>query len=254
MLQWASTSLESSVNQPTLPHAIIVLNATKTSIDEEEWDTVAATRNLMQHVASAVDDVKEFRDRADFWRKKGRHVNDMLDLFRCYYSDVSVVRIPMKGRYMLADEQVNKLHQQIIQDCDDSFKAKTDSHMLSNTDDLNTYLQAGFDHFTTKEDEPFNFIDVALKHNPIPRDFGDHILGLAAKVRGVTGVKDGPELFQKLGSLVASCIFTDCIKQRRPGTAELLPFQKSVKLTISVEQAKRSLYSTSTTLLRAVQL
>ncbi|KAL9035741.1 MAG: hypothetical protein Q9214_006446 [Letrouitia sp. 1 TL-2023] len=123
---------------------------------------------------------------------------------------------------MLANEQINKLHQQIIQDCDNSFKAKTDSHMLSNTDDLNTYLQAGFDHFTTKDDEPFNFIDVALKHNPIPRDFGDHILGIAAKVREVTGVKDGPELFQKLSILVASCIFTDCIKQHRPGKTVVL--------------------------------
>lgn len=231
MLRWASTSLESSVNQPTLPHAIIVLNATKTSIDEEEWDTEAATRNLMQHVAGAVWDVKEFRDRADSWRQKGRRIDNMLDLFRCYYSDISVVRIPMKGRYMLANEQVNKLHQQIVQDCDNSFKAKIDSHMLSNTDDLNTYLQAGFDHFTTKEYEPFNFIDVALKHNPIPRDFGDHILGIAAMVREVTGVKDGPELFKKLGLLVASCIYTDCIKQRRPGTVVVPCLREWFELT-----------------------
>ena len=218
MLEWASTSLESSVNQPTLPHAIIVLNATKTPIDEEVWDTDSAPRNLMQHVASTVLDVKEFEDRADSWRKKGKQIDNMLGLFRCYYSDISVVRIPMKGRYMLANEQVKKLHQQIIQDCDDSFKTKNDSHMLSNTDDLNTYLQPGFDHFTTKENEPFNFIDVALKHNPIPQDFGDHILGIAVKVRKVSGVKDGPELFKKLGLLVASCIYNDCIKKHRPGT------------------------------------
>lgn len=234
MLQWASTSLESSVNQPTLPHAIIVLNGTKTSIEEEEWDVETATRKLMEHVADAVHNITEFRDQANWWRNKGRQINNMLDLFRCYYSDISVVRIPIKGRYMLANEQVNKLHQQIIKDCDNSYKAKTDSHMLSNTDDLNTYLQAGFDHFTTKDDEPFNFIDVALKHNPIPRDFGDHILGIAVKVRTVTGIKDGPELFEKLSHLVASCIFTDCIRQRRPGTVKSPLIREHFELTFGM--------------------
>ena len=89
--------------------------------------------------------------------------------------------------------------------------------MLSNADELNTYLQAGFDHFTTKEGQPFNFVEVAFKNNPIPRDFGDHILGLAAKVQEVTGIIDGPLLFQKLSFMIASCIFIDCIRQRRPG-------------------------------------
>ena len=219
MLEWARTSLESSVNQPTLPHAIIVLNATSTSVDEEEWDTASATQNLMQHVAHAVYDIPLFRNYADIWRARGKVINDMLDLFRCYYADISVIRIPTKGRYMLADEQIQKLHHKIVQNCDASFKAKNDAHMLSNADELNTYLQAGFDHFTTKEDQPFNFVEVALKNNPIPRDFGDHILGIAAKVREITGIPNGTELFQKLSFMVASCIFIDCIRQGRPGNA-----------------------------------
>ena len=217
LLEWAATSVESSVNQPTLPHAIIVLNATSTSIDEEEWDTSIATHNLMQHVAYTVDEVPAIKTYADHWRQKGHKIHNMLDLFRCYYADICVIRIPTKGRYMLSDTQINKLHHRIIQNCDASFKAKNDAHMLSNADELNTYLQAGFDHFTTKEDEPFNFVEVALKNNPIPRDFGDHILGMAADARKVTGIRDGPLLFLKLSFMVASCIFIDCIRQRRPG-------------------------------------
>ena len=217
MLEWASTSLESSVNQPTLPHAIIVLNASSTSVDDEEWNTSTATKNLMEHVAHAIYEVPMFRDCAEHWRRRGRQIHNMLDLFRCYYADICVVRVPVKGRYMLADVQINKLHQRIVSDCDASFRAKNDAHMLSNADELNTYLQAGFDHFTTKEDEAFNFIEVALKNNPIPRDFGDHILGMAARIRLITGVRDGPELFQKLSYMVASCIFIDSIRQRRPG-------------------------------------
>lgn len=217
LLEWASSSVEHSINAPTLPHAIIVLNDSKTSIDEEEWDSSIATKRLMDHVANAIHTQPIFQGPADYWRKKGKRIDSMLDLFRCYYADISVVRIPTKGRYMLADAQINKLHHKIIVDCDASFRAKNDAHMLSNADELNRYLQAGFDHFATKEDQPFNFVEVALKNNPIPRDFGDHILGLAVKVREVTNLRDGPMLFEKLGLIVASSIFIDCIRQRRPG-------------------------------------
>ncbi len=158
-----------------------MLNDSKTLIDEEEWDSSIATRNLMEHVANAIYDVEIFKDRAEYWRKKGKYIHSMLDLFRCYYADISVVRIPTKGRYMLADTQIDKLHHQIVQNCDASFKAKNDAHMLSSADELNTYLQAGFDHFTTKEDQPFNFVEVALKNNPTPTGFWGPYLGSGSK-------------------------------------------------------------------------
>ena len=218
------TSLESSINQPALPYAIIVLNATDPAIDEDEWDIATATKRLMDHVAYAVHDNPFFVSYAQHWRRKGKSVNSMLDLIRCYYADISVVRIPAKGRYMLANAQINKLHHEIVIHCDASFSAKDDAHMLSSVDELNTYLQAGFDHFTTKEDQPFNFVDVAFRNNPIPRDFGDHVLFMAAKIRKVVRIRDGPELFERLSYMVASCIFTDCIRQSRPGEHILLAF------------------------------
>jgi hypothetical protein len=194
-----------------------VLNTTSPAIDGDEWDIATATKRLMQHVANAVIDNPFFASYANHWRRKGTSVKTMLDLIRCYYADISVVRVPAKGRYMLTNNQINKLHREIVKHCDASFSAKDQAHMLSNVDELNSYLQAGFDHFTTKEDQPFNFVDVAFKNNPIPRDFGDHILGMAAKVQGVTHVRNGPSLFKVLSFMVASCIFTDCIRQSRPG-------------------------------------
>ena len=186
-----------------------MLNATHPGVDDDEWDILTATERLMQHVANAVYENPFFVKYADHWRKKGKRINNMLDLVRCYYADISVVRIPEKGRYMLTNSQINKLHHRIVLHCD--------AHMLSNVEELDAYLQAGFDHFTTKEDQPFNFVDVALRNNPIPRDFGDHILAMAAIIRGVTHVRDGSQLFRILSSMVASCIFTDCIRASRPG-------------------------------------
>lgn len=217
LLEWASTSLESSVNQPTLPRAIIVLNASDVSIDDGEWDISATTKKLMDHVAGIINEEPLFTELAEHWRKKGKKIDNMLELIRCYYADISIVRIPTRGRYMLANKQIGKLHKQIWDDCYASSTAKYNAHMLSNTDEFNIYLQAGFDHFSSKENQPFNFIEVALKNNPIPRDFGDHILYVAAQVQKVTHIRDGPELFYKMSSLVASCIAVDCTRQRRPG-------------------------------------
>lgn len=195
-----------------------MLNASNPGINSDEWDIKAATESLMQHVADTVQDNPRFKKYADHWRKRGKTIDCMLDLLRCYYADIAVVRIPEKGRYMLTNTQVHKLHQKIEVYCDSSFNAKADAHMLSNVEELETYLQAGFDHFTSKKDEPFNFVDVALRNNPIPRDFGDHIVALAAKVRTVTNkVTNGPGLFRDLSSIVASCIFIDCIRASRPG-------------------------------------
>ena len=216
-----------------------MLNATSTSVEEEEWDIATATQKLMQHVAHAVNEVPFFVKYADHWRRKGKPIDNMLDLIRCYYADICVIRIPTKGRYMLTDGQVNKLHLEIIKNCDASFKAKNDSHMLSNADELNSYLQAGFDHFATKEDQPFNFVEVALNNNPIPRDFGDHILGMAAKVWEVTGMANGPELFRKLSFIVSSSIFIDCIRQRRPGERPFVSTTSPIWLTVHGSKARQ---------------
>ena len=175
----------------------------------------------MCHVANAVYENPYFIKYATHWRKKGKKINNMLALVRCYYADISIVRIPEKGRYMLTNSQINKPYHRTVLYCDASFSEKDDAHMLSNIEELHAYLQAGFDHFTTKEDQPFNFVDVALRNNPIPRDFGDHILATAAKIREVTHVRGGPHLFKILSSMVAYCIFTDCIRASKPGKSAL---------------------------------
>ena len=210
--------MEKSLNQPTLPHAIIALNATDPGVDQREWDVEWATQNLMTSVAGAIARDAKYREYADYWTSRGKAIHTMKDLLECYYSSVRVVRIPMKGRYMLIDEQVAKLHQEITKSCSISFYAKKRARMLSNTDELNVYLQSAFDHFSQDLDTPFNFIEVAFKNNPIPQDFGGNILKLAASIHSSGFCKgDGPRLFRELGVMVASCISLDCARQGRRG-------------------------------------
>lgn len=170
----------------------------------------------MDRVKHAVLDTPYFKNLAAEWQKKGRTINTTIDLIHCYYADINVVRIPKKGRYKLTYEQVNKLQSHIQESCNEARRKKSDAHMLSNSDQLNVYLQAAFDHFATKENLPFNFVQVALKNNPVPQNFEDQILGFAVKVQEVTKMKTVPRLFMRLSGIVAASIWMDCARRKYP--------------------------------------
>lgn len=217
IIDWAHASLEKSINQPALPHAIIVQNATDLRVDQKQWNSDIATQTLMNVVSRAVNQVPKFNDLASFWRQRGYDIYTTEDLLLRYYASVRVVRVPAQGRYMLLNEQIGQLHAEIIACCNKSYVTKRRARMLSTTDELNTYLQAAFDHFSSNLDEPFNFVEVSLKANPIPFDFGGNILSLVRAVHQVYPDTSGPWLFKSTSSLVASCIMLDCVRRNLKG-------------------------------------
>ncbi|KAI4668760.1 uncharacterized protein J4E78_002588 [Alternaria triticimaculans] len=218
LIKWADSSFEKSVNQPTLPHAVIALNATDTKVDQEEWDPEYATEFLMSNVAGAISRDPAYRERRDYWVGRGRRIRTMKDLLECYYSSITVVRIPGEGRYMMIDQQVTKLHQVVTHRCLESFNAKRRSRMLSNSDNLNVYLQCAFDHFSQDLHSPFDFMDISFKINPIPQDFGGHVLKLAVAMKAQ--FDDPRKIFKELSHMVTSCILLDCVRQDLKGSAE----------------------------------
>jgi energy-coupling factor transporter ATP-binding protein EcfA2 len=218
LLGWAAAVMEKSTNQPVLPHAIIALNSTDPAIDPREWDVDFATNTLMQNVAGAVGRDLKYREYAEHWDMNGKPVKTMRDLLECYYSSIRVVRIPRKGRYMQVEEQIQKLHTEIELASQKTYDTKRKSRMLANSDELNQYLQAAFDHFSQNLDAPFNFIDIAAKNSPIPRDFGGNILKLAVAVQDVLRTTEGSVIFEKLGPMVASCIVLDYARHGLKGS------------------------------------
>jgi len=222
LLDWAAASLEKSLNQPHLPHAIIALNATEMNVDQREWDVDAATNSLLNESAGAITRDPRYKEFADHWRSKGKTIRSTRDLLECYYASVRVVRIPTKGRYMLIDQQVSKLYHEISSSCEQAYYAKRKARMLSNSEELNVYLQSAFDHFSQDLDTPFNFMEVAFRNNPIPLDFGGNILKLAVAVRDSGPFQHGPHIFFKVGNMVASAIMLDCVRHDLKGAAEQL--------------------------------
>ncbi|KAL8736431.1 MAG: hypothetical protein Q9166_000223 [cf. Caloplaca sp. 2 TL-2023] len=206
LVGWASASFEKSLGQPALPHVIIVLNATDLTIDAAQWDVQEATNKLLSSVETAINTIPALQDHVTWWRANGRNIHTTKDLLECYYSSVTVVRIPVKGRYMLIDQQVEKLHTQIMVKSNQSHYKKQKVRMLSNSEDLQLYLQLAFDHFSQDLDTPFDFVSVALKINPIPSDFGGNILKLAVSIKNRHQSWKVVDIFKQLSLMVASCI------------------------------------------------
>ncbi|KAL8754211.1 MAG: hypothetical protein Q9199_004499 [Rusavskia elegans] len=222
LVGWASASFEKSLGQPALPHIIIALNATDLAIDASQWDVKEATNKLLSSVETAINTIPALQDHVAWWRANGRVIHTTKDLLECYYSSVTVVRIPMKGRYMLIDQQVEKLHTEIMMKSNQSHYKKQKVRMLSNSDDLQLYLQLAFDHFAQDLDTPFDFVSVALKINPIPSDFGGNILKLAVSIRNHHPSWRVVDIFEQLGLVVASCIMLDIYRHRRLGAPSYL--------------------------------
>lgn len=215
LLHWASSSHENSVNQTWLPHAVIALNATEPSgVNQQEWETDFVTDMLMSNVAKAVDRDPQYYKLKQFWNGQGFRIESMQDLER-YYSSITVVRIPVAGRYMMIDEQVTKLHDVMIRLCVRSYNAKRRSRMLLNSENLNIYLQCAFDHFSQNLPAPFNFMDMSFKINTISLDFGGHIFKLAVAMKAQ--YEDPQKLFDDLSQMVASCTLLDCVRRDLKG-------------------------------------
>lgn len=191
------------------------------AIDPSQWDVTEATRKFLSDVETSIERIPALQAQLAYLRAESRSIKTTKDLLECYYSSITVVRIPANGRYMLMDEQVAKLHTAIVVKCSQSHYVKRKVHMLSNSEDLQLYLHLAFDHFSQNLDEPFNFVKVALRINPIPSDFSGNILRLAVAIKDRHPFWTLAKIFEHLSPMVASCIMLDIGRQRRLGKQKM---------------------------------
>lgn len=93
LLNWAAAALETSSNQPVMPHAIIVMNACENHLDTHAWDVEWASKDLMEQISSTVRDNHVLQKYADDWRGRGRIIDNVQALLESYYSSIRVVRV-----------------------------------------------------------------------------------------------------------------------------------------------------------------
>lgn len=247
LVAWGARSIDASLNQPALPHAVIVLNATGEGVDAAEWDVGAATAMLLADIDGAVHREPALQEHVRAWARRGRRVASTAELLACYYASVSVVRVPHKGgSYMLMDEQAGKLMELVRGRCAASHAAKRQLRMLATAEKLQVYLQAAYDHFTKSLDAPFDFVREALRKFPIPRNFQGNVLSLALAIRDNSTREalkdDARQIFLAMGPMIASCIMLDAVRQNLLGTAARLLDDKYAKPCAAALQAFSDMY------------
>lgn len=203
--------MEGALNQPTLPHVVIALNATDVSVDQIEWDPEQATKSLLVNVAGAIYRDPKYQAHMDFWTARGKTVRSLKDLLECVYSTVTVVRIPVaQGRYMMLDDQVRKLRGVLTLRCSKTFTSKSRSRALADSESLNIYLQCAFDHFSQYLATPFDFQAVSASMDTVSGHFEDNVLHLAVAKMDLSG--DPRVLFKHMAFMVASCILLHSVR------------------------------------------
>ncbi|KAI3317161.1 hypothetical protein HD806DRAFT_515838 [Xylariaceae sp. AK1471] len=222
LIQWAAAAIETSSNQPVLPHAIIALNATEHDLEDRLWDVRDCTETILIDLGQTVNNNVTFKKLAQFWRERGKRIDNLLDLILCYYSSIQIIRLPAEGRPKLIEEQIQKLYHGTLAGCIAARCARYQARMLLDVEDLNEYLQEAFSHYSKTLDSPFDFVQASSRNSPIPPDFGGNILKLALDM--MRNLKpeihtDARRLFFELSYMVASCIMLDSARHNNKGSA-----------------------------------
>ncbi|KAI9769094.1 MAG: hypothetical protein M1840_004445 [Geoglossum simile] len=222
LLEWAEIALEKSSNQPALPHAIIVLNASDINQPDEEWGAEAAKQRLFSAYREILRS-RTLEPYVNFWQGRGKKLDTLEELFRMYYSSISVIRVPRPDRPALVYRQVMELYEEICRACQESWKKKQSLRMLSSAEEFHQYLQSAFDHFANNLRDPFDFVQSSVVNRPIPPDFGGNVLKLAInamKVNSRRMVLSADNIFYELSFIVPSCIMLDEERQSRCGPTD----------------------------------
>ncbi|KAF7536915.1 hypothetical protein G7054_g4138 [Neopestalotiopsis clavispora] len=212
LVKWAASAIETSSNQPVLPHAIIALNASEHDIHPNLWDVRFNTETILEDLANTVSRNDTFKKWSQFWRERGKTINNLEELLLCYYSSIQIVRLPTEGRPKLMAEQVEKLYNGTLSACVASRSARHNVRMLLDVDDLQAYLQEAFNHYCSTLESPFDFVQASFRNSPIPQDFGGNILKLALSMVELWENEPkvtGERIFSELSYMVASCIMLD---------------------------------------------
>lgn len=90
LITWAAVAIETSSNQPVLPHVIIVLNASENSINERLWDIETNTNNILRDLDRTINQNETFKKWAQFWTKRNKPITTLTELISCYYTSVKV--------------------------------------------------------------------------------------------------------------------------------------------------------------------
>jgi hypothetical protein len=237
LIKWADKTLSRTLNQPALPHAIIVVNGAKSN--PEEWlDEDVATDRMLQNKGQMNLSDPELRKIAESWqnvRGEGPPLRTLHDVLSKYFGDIRVVYIPAKhaAPHDTIYRQFQKLRARVEAQSRAVQIYREHSWTLWDAEQLSIYFVDAFEHFTNDLDRPFDFFKSSRKNNPIPKGFEQHICNLMRLMSVKT--RDQPEIDRRIAALLASYISIECVNSgtqrkyitRKPLCISLIRFAKA---------------------------
>jgi hypothetical protein len=199
---------------------IIALNKSDNQTPEDQWDPANATAKLLNSAQAQIKKNATFRKYVDYWNDKDDHyhVATMQDLLKRYYATVDVIRLPLKSRYELLNQQRKRLQDLISTRCESSYESKAKRQMSLNADEFGLYLNLALTHFSESLELPFDFMKAWSMYRPTPETLSECITSLAVEIGGEQNIWALPQrLFKILTPFVASCLLLDAARQARIG-------------------------------------
>lgn len=211
LIKWADKVLSKTVNQPSLPHAILVINGLKTH--PEDWlDEQIATEKMLRNRGEMSLRDPKLAAIATGWRQvmpRGTNLVSVYDLLLQYFSSIRVVYIPDVSKCTpdVLFLQYKQLKDRVTAQSRVAQSTKRESWNLLNASELSAYFDAAFSHFCDHFDEPFDFFKISRRNNPIVEGFDQHICNL---MRRLGNEKDPADhLSKRIAPIVASSISVD---------------------------------------------
>ncbi|KAJ5364525.1 uncharacterized protein N7496_010238 [Penicillium cataractarum] len=191
LIMWADNVHQTSLNQATLPRAVLVLNNIPLSTqDEKDWSNEKwATEKAYKTLTRCTVLSPGLTQIAERWNEilpPNRQINSVMDLLRFYYKSLSVVYIPPRNNKFGANgffRQIQRLRASIHNLGSEVMHERTETSALINSETLESILNDGLNHFFTKFGEPFDFFKHAITHKPSHQDLVGYATTLLMEMR-----------------------------------------------------------------------
>jgi hypothetical protein len=212
LIKWADKVLSKTINQPSLPYAIIVMNGIRGN--PQQWlDEDVATDQLLQNAKQMEIVDPEMRRLIKEWSERplrsSRTHWSIYDLIHLYFDGIRVVYVPSKENVSpdVLYQQLQQLRNRIVFGRLQIQAKREKSWSRLNTTELPNYYIGAFHHFSNFPNQPFDFYTVSKANSPRPEAFDQHMSHLMDKFAIEDNDEDSPvRLDERIARIVASCI------------------------------------------------